>query len=60
MGVPREGWYREVLNSDASIYGGSNIGNAGGIQAEPVPWNGQPYSLIVTLPPLAGVFFKPT
>jgi len=60
MGVPREGWYRELLNSDASIYGGSNMGNAGGIQAEPVPWNGQPCSLVITLPPLAAVFFKPS
>ena len=59
MGVPRKGWYREILNSDASIYGGGNLGNAGGIRAEPVPWNDQPCSIVVTLPPLAGVFFKP-
>ena len=60
MGVPREGWYQELLNSDAATYGGSNMGNSGGIQAEPVPWHGQPHSVVVTLPPLAAVFFKPS
>ena len=59
MGVPREGFYRELLNSDAEIYGGSNMGNGGGKQAEPVPWHNQPCSLVVTLPPLGVVFFKP-
>ncbi|RMH31504.1 MAG: 1,4-alpha-glucan branching protein GlgB [Nitrospirae bacterium] len=60
IGVPREGWYREVLNSDAECYGGSNLGNLGGVQAEPVPWHGQPYSLRIMLPPLAVLLFKPT
>ena len=60
LGVPRAGWYQELLNSDAQIYGGSNIGNGGGGQAEELPWHGQPYSLLITLPPLSVLFFKPT
>ncbi len=59
MGVPHEGFYRELLNSDASIYGGGNMGNKGGLHAEAVPWHNQPFSLVVTLPPLSVVFFKP-
>ncbi|MDX1412131.1 MAG: alpha amylase C-terminal domain-containing protein, partial [Nitrospirales bacterium] len=60
MGVPKEGWYQERLNSDAAAYGGSNMGNGGGVQAEAVPWHGQPCSVVITLPPLAAVFFKPS
>jgi len=60
IGVPAPGWYRELLNSDAAIYGGSNVGNGGGGQAEPIPWHGLPYSLSLTLPPLAVLFFKPS
>ena len=59
IGVPRGGWYEEVLNSDASLYGGSGQGNAGGIEASPVPMHGRPHSLNVTLPPLGIVVFKP-
>jgi 1,4-alpha-glucan branching enzyme len=59
MGVPRGGLYRELLNSDSEIYGGSNIGNGGSVQADPIPWHNQPFSLLVTLPPLSVVFFKP-
>ena len=59
MGVPRGGLYRELLNSDSEIYGGSNIGNGGSVQADPIPWHNQPFSLFVTLPPLSVVFFKP-
>jgi 1,4-alpha-glucan branching enzyme len=58
IGVPRDGYYREIFNSDAQAYGGSNAGNLGGIQAEAVPWMGRPYSIYITLPPLAGVVFK--
>ncbi|HKN85594.1 MAG TPA: alpha amylase C-terminal domain-containing protein, partial [Nitrospiraceae bacterium] len=58
IGVPALGWYRELLNSDAAIYGGSNMGNGGGRQAEDLPWHGQPHSLLVTLPPLSVLFFK--
>ena len=60
IGVPAPGWYRELLNSDAAIYGGSNVGNGGGVQAEPIPWHGLPYSLSLTLPPLAVLFLKPS
>ncbi|MGD9849917.1 MAG: 1,4-alpha-glucan branching protein GlgB [Nitrospirales bacterium] len=59
MGVPRGGYYRELLNSDSELYGGSNMGNGGGVQADPIPWHDQPFSLLVTLPPLSVVFFKP-
>jgi 1,4-alpha-glucan branching enzyme len=60
VGVPVEGFYREVLNTDAAYYGGSNVGNAGGIRAEPWPRNGQPWSVTLTLPPLAAVMLKPS
>jgi 1,4-alpha-glucan branching enzyme len=59
MGVPRGGLYRELLNSDSEIYGGGNIGNGGSVQADPIPWHNQPFSLFVTLPPLSVIFFKP-
>lgn len=60
VGVPFKVWYRELLNSDSSFYGGSNMGNGGGVQAEEVPWHGQPCSMVVTLPPLSVVYFKPS
>lgn len=59
IGVPRPGLYTEALNSDSSHYGGSNVGNTGKVYAQSIPWMGQPYSLTLTLPPLAGVVFKP-
>jgi 1,4-alpha-glucan branching enzyme len=58
VGVPREGFWKESLNSDAGHYGGSNHGNAGGLWAEPLPWHGHQHSLQLTLPPLAVLFFK--
>jgi 1,4-alpha-glucan branching enzyme len=57
VGVPRGGTWREVLNSDAMAYAGSGYGNQGGVEAAPIPSHGQPYSLMLTLPPLAVVFF---
>jgi len=60
IGAPASGWYREVLNTDAAVYGGSNLGNGGQVRAEPMPWHGQPYSLSLVLPPLAVLFLKPT
>jgi len=60
VGVPRLGYYRELLNSDAEKYGGSNLGNAGGTWAEATPWQGQPCSLELTLPPLAVLILKPS
>ena len=59
IGVPRGGWYKEVLNSDAAIYAGSGQGNAGGAEAAPAPMHGRTHSLTVTLPPLGMVVFKP-
>jgi 1,4-alpha-glucan branching enzyme len=58
VGVPRAGFWREVLNSDAAIYEGSNIGNAGGIEAEEWQHHGRPYSLQIALPSLSVIFFK--
>jgi 1,4-alpha-glucan branching enzyme len=58
LGVPQAGYYREILNTDATIYGGSNIGNAGGQQASDQAAQGHPQSLVLTLPPLAAVFLK--
>ena len=55
IGVSKAGFYREALNSDAEIYGGSNQGNRGGIASEPVSWMGRPHSLLIDLPPLAGL-----
>ena len=58
VGVPAGGYYRELLSTDSHVYGGSNLGNGGGVWAEPTPWQGQPFSLALTLPPLAGLVFK--
>jgi 1,4-alpha-glucan branching enzyme len=59
VGVPREGWYAEVLNTDSEHYGGSNQGNFPGRKAEPIPAQGRPHSIAVTMPPLGVVIFKP-
>ncbi|GAC1334229.1 MAG: 1,4-alpha-glucan branching protein GlgB [Candidatus Dormibacteria bacterium] len=59
VGLPYEGAWREVLNTDAGTYGGSNQGNLGGVAAEPQPWHGQHFSAAMTLPPLAVVWFSP-
>jgi len=58
IGVPGPGYWKEVLNTDAEAYGGTNTGNTGGVQAEAVPCHGQPYSLSIGVPPLGAVFFK--
>jgi 1,4-alpha-glucan branching enzyme len=58
IGVPGEGFYEEILNTDAQTYGGSNVGNFGGMHAEPVGWQGQSHSILLRLPPLATVGFK--
>jgi 1,4-alpha-glucan branching enzyme len=58
VGVPKKGFWRELLNSDSSYYGGSGMGNGGGLMAQEVPWHGLPYSLKMTLPPLSASFFK--
>jgi 1,4-alpha-glucan branching enzyme len=60
VGVPRGGFYSEILNSDAKIYGGSNAGNAGGVYTEPVGHHGFEQSISLKLPPLAMVVLKPS
>jgi len=57
IGVPMPGFYREAVNTDASIYGGSNVGNLGGVTAEVAPSHGFPCSLCLTIPPLATLIF---
>ena len=56
--VPEGGWYRELLNSDAALYGGSNIGNSGGAEAVAIETYGQPWTLDLTLPPLSVLFLR--
>jgi 1,4-alpha-glucan branching enzyme len=58
IGVPYAGYWRELLNSDAHDYGGSNLGNGGGAMAESKTMHGRPYSLSLTLPPLGVLFLK--
>ncbi len=58
IGVPAGGTWREILNSDAAIYGGSDVGNYGEVEALPIGLHGRPRSITVTLPPLAVVMFK--
>jgi 1,4-alpha-glucan branching enzyme len=58
VGVPRGGFWKELLNSDSTAYWGGGIGNLGGIDAQAVPAHGRQYSLNLTLPPLSVVFFK--
>ncbi len=58
LGVPESGFYREFINTDAETYGGSNVGNFGGIQTQDVPWMGREHSILIHLPPLATLAFK--
>jgi 1,4-alpha-glucan branching enzyme len=59
IGVPSAGVYQEVFNTDAAMFGGSNMGNGGAVTAEPVASHGRPASVRIVLPPLAMVVFKP-
>ena len=58
LGVPRAGHWREILNSDAGLYGGSGVGNLGGAETVAVPSHGRPQSLTLTLPPLAALYLR--
>jgi len=58
VGVPKKGYWREVMNSNAREYGGTGHGNFGGVEASPVPYHGRDHSLSLTLPPLGILFFK--
>jgi 1,4-alpha-glucan branching enzyme len=58
VGVPKPGFYPEVLNTDSYFYGGSNFGNNGGVHSEEIPAHGQPHSVVVSLPPLSTLWFE--
>jgi 1,4-alpha-glucan branching enzyme len=60
LGVPEPGFYAERLNTDSLFYGGSNVGNGGGVFAEPQGWHGRPYSIELTLPPLGTLILERT
>ncbi len=59
IGLPRAGRWRELLNTDAAIYGGSGVGNLGGIEAVPEPYHGRPASATITVPPLGVLWLAP-
>jgi 1,4-alpha-glucan branching enzyme len=59
VGVPQPGFYKEVFNSDSEIYGGSNLGNGGGVHTDSISWMGKTHSLNLALPPLSALIFKP-
>jgi 1,4-alpha-glucan branching enzyme len=59
LGVPKPGFYGEVLNTDASLYGGGNVGNLGGVYTEPIPMHGHAQSISIRMPPLGMVVMKP-
>ena len=59
IGIPLGGHWAEVLNSDAPVYGGSGMGNLGGVDASPVSRHGHSHSITLTLPPLGALFLKP-
>jgi 1,4-alpha-glucan branching enzyme len=58
LGVPESGFYREIINTDGETYGGSNVGNLGGVQSEARDWMGKENSILINLPPLATLAFK--
>ena len=59
IGVPRPGYWRELLNTDASVYGGSDLGNTGGLNTEATQLHGEAQALFLTLPPLATLYLTP-
>jgi 1,4-alpha-glucan branching enzyme len=58
FGVPEEGFYEEILNTDSELFGGGNIGNGGVVSSRPIPKHDRKFSVVVTLPPLAVVAFR--
>jgi 1,4-alpha-glucan branching enzyme len=58
IGVPEEGFYEEILNTDSELFGGSNLGNGGIVSSRPIPKHNRPFSIAVTLPPLSVVLFR--
>jgi 1,4-alpha-glucan branching enzyme len=59
IGLPSGGLWHEVLNTDAAMYGGSGVGNLGGVEAVAEPWHGRPFSATITVPPMGVVWFAP-
>ena len=59
LGVPRNGWYHEIFNSDSQFYAGSNIGNCPGMASEEIGSHGRAHSISVTVPPLGAIVLKP-
>jgi 1,4-alpha-glucan branching enzyme len=59
VGLPLAGRWREVLNTDAAIYGGSGLGNLGVVTAVPKPWHGRPASASIVLPPMSVLWLTP-
>jgi 1,4-alpha-glucan branching enzyme len=59
VGVPRNAAYQELLNSDAEVYGGSNVGNSGTVHAEAIASHGHAFSLSLSVPPLGFLILKP-
>ncbi len=59
IGVPENVFYQEILNSDSAFFGGSNMGNMGGVDEEKQPWHTFENSISITLPPLGALYFKP-
>ncbi len=57
--LPSEGAWREVLNTDAEVYGGSGVGNLGEVEAEAVPWKGRAHSATLRVPPLGALYLAP-
>jgi 1,4-alpha-glucan branching enzyme len=58
FGVPEEGFYREIFNTDSELYGGSNMGNGAGVASGPIAMHGRKQSIAITLPPVAVVVFR--
>jgi len=58
FGVPEEGFYEEILNTDSELFGGSNMGNGGSVSSRPIPKHNRRHSIAITLPPLAAVVFR--
>jgi 1,4-alpha-glucan branching enzyme len=58
VGLPKNTTYQEILNTDASDYGGSGVGNMGAVEAEAMPWHGLDHSALMTIPPLGVVWLR--
>jgi 1,4-alpha-glucan branching enzyme len=59
LGLPGAGRWREVLNTDATVYNGSGVGNLGGVDATNDPWHGRPASAVLALPPTSALWLEP-